>query len=74
METKMSIMIVIKNPINSKELYNKLSYLGVNVTDMGEKTYVHAQIDIKDDVVEKIINTCQSYGDCDVSAHRVKEG
>lgn len=74
MVTKMSLMIVIKCPINSKELYQKLSPLGVNVTDMGTKTYVHAQIDIKDDAIEQIINTCQSYGDCDVSAHRVKEG
>lgn len=68
----MTISIIIKGQIDSRALYMKLSPYA-NVTDLIDKTFVHATIDLREDIVEYIINTCKSYGECDIETHKIKE-
>lgn len=73
MQTKMSVLIIIKGKINSKELYEDLKPYGLNVTDTGEKTMVYATIDIREPTIEYILETCNKYGDYEVHAQRLKD-
>lgn len=73
MKTKMSIVIVVKNCIESRELYDELKIYKLNVMDMGDRTLVYAIIDIREPDVEGILTICNKYGDCDVEAHLVDE-
>lgn len=73
MNTKMTVFITVKGKINSLELYERIKDYGANVTDLIDKTYVYAIIDIKEDAIEHILTICDEYGECDVEAHRVKE-
>lgn len=73
MKTKMSVVIVVKNCIESKELYEELQKYKLNVMDMGDKTLVYAMIDIREPDMEDILTICNKYGSCDVEAHLVDE-
>lgn len=73
MNTKMSVSITIKPGIDSRGLYDKISQYGANVTDLGEKVFVTAQIDIREDAIEHIIAECRKCGEIDVEAKMVKE-
>ena len=71
MKTKMSVMIVVKDCIESRELYHELERYKLNVMDMGDKTLVYAMIDIREPNIEEIIKICNRYGSCEVEAHLV---
>ena len=73
MKTKMSVVIVVKNCIESRELYDELKIYKLNVMDMGDRTLVYAIIDIREPDMEGILTICNKYGDCDVEAHLVDE-
>ena len=71
MQTKMKIVITVKGAIDSAKLYEELSPYNFNVTDMIDKTLVHATIDIREPIIEKALKICNLYGECDVEAHMV---
>ena len=73
MKTKMSVVIVVKNCIESRELYDELKIYKLNVMDMGDRTLVYAIVDIREPDMEGILTICNKYGDCDVEAHLVDE-
>lgn len=51
----------IKGKIDSKELWNDICRYDVNVTDMGEVTFVYGQVSMYDSMF--IIDICRKYGD-----------
>lgn len=79
MQTKMKINIILypksREDFKSIDLYNKLKlYIDdVNVTDLGEKVYIFATIDLTKSEVEFLISECKSHGECDIEAHAVTE-
>lgn len=73
MQTKMNVYITIPAGIRSRELYERLQPFKANVTDMGDKVYVYMTIDIREDVIEKVLTICHEYGDCSVDAHMVNK-
>ena len=73
MQTKMNVYVTVKPRVQSRELYEKLLPYKANVTDLGDKVYVYAEIDIREDAVEHILAICKEYGDCSVDASMVKE-
>lgn len=74
MNTKMSVLITLKGPIESKELYEDIKKYGANVTDMGEKVMVYVTIDIRNDAIEHIMTACHKYdNDCSVNAHMIQK-
>lgn len=73
MQTKMSIMIVVKDCVGSRELYEELKKYKLNVVDIGSKALVHATIDIRESDMEDILTICNKYGSCEVEAHLVEE-
>lgn len=73
MNTKMSVLITLKGPIESKELYEDIKKYGANVTDLGEKVMVYVTIDIRNDAIEHIMAACHKYdNDCSVNAHMIQ--
>ena len=68
MNTKMNVDITVTPKSRSRELYERLQPFKANVTDLGDKVFVDAEIDIREDTIEKIINICHEYGDCDIRA------
>ena len=72
MQTKMNLCITILPKIKSRELCEDLLPYDVDVTDLGNKACVRAQIDIREDTIEKLLAICDSYGDCSVDAHLVE--
>ena len=73
MQTKMNLYVTIVPKIKSRELYERLLPYDANVIDLGDKVYVTAMIDIRDDAVEKILKICDTYGECSVNAYLVDE-
>lgn len=73
MQTKMDVFITITPRVKSLELYGELRPFRVNVTDVGDKVFVTAKIDIREDTLEYIINTCKEYGDIPIKAHMAEE-
>lgn len=73
MQTKMSVLVTIPGPIDSRELYEDIKRYGANVTDMGAKVLVYCKIDIREDAIEKILTSCNKYGDCEVNAQMLKD-
>ena len=73
MQTKMSVMIVVKDCVGSREIYEELREYKLNVTDLGSKTLVHAIVDIREPDMEGILTICNKYGSCEVEAHLVEE-
>lgn len=73
MQTKMSVMIVVKDCVGSRELYEELKKYKLNVVDIGSKALVHATIDIRESDMEDILMICNKYGSCELEAHLVEE-
>lgn len=71
MENHMTILITIHGDIDSADLYRRVGEYA-HVTDLGEKTFVYSLIDLREDIVERLIDICKEYGECEVDAHRVK--
>lgn len=55
------INVTIKDKIDSKELWDDIKGYDVNVTDMGEVTFVHGKTSMYDSMF--IIDICRKYGD-----------
>ena len=55
------INVTIKGKIDSKELWNDIKGYDVNVTDLGEVTFVYGQASMYDTMF--IIDICRKYGD-----------
>lgn len=55
------INVTIKGKIDSKELWEDIKRYDVNVTDMGEVTFVHGEASMYDSMF--IIDICRKYGD-----------
>ena len=72
MQTKMDVYITV--PARFSEISERLQPFEVKVTDLGTSVRVYAQIDIRNDAIEKILTICHEYGDCSVDAHMVTEG
>lgn len=68
MNTKMDVYITVKPKSKSRELYERLQPFKANVTDLGDKVYVYTEIDIREDAIEKILDICHEYGECEVNA------
>lgn len=62
------INVTIKGKIDSKELWEDIRRYDVNVTDMGEVTFVHGEASMCDLIL--IISICRKYGDinCEVTS------
>lgn len=77
MKTTMNVSIIIRPEyapgFKSIDLYNKLKPYNVNITDLGDKVYLFAIIDIRDDAIETIISTCKKCGECDIEAYMVDD-
>lgn len=75
MKTKMNISLILlpddKENFNSEELYKKLKPYGVNVTDLGDKVYLFATVDIRNDAIETIICETRKHGYVDIEAYLV---
>ncbi len=74
MQTKMDVYITVVPTINNSEIQERLQQYDVKTTSSGNEVRVYARIDIREDAIEKILQTCQEYGDCFVDAHLVPEG
>lgn len=69
MKTKMDVKIKV-TPRNIVDLLaTDLSHLDTIVTELGGVIYVNAQIDLREDTIEKIIEICKKYGDCKLEAY-----
>lgn len=68
MNTKMNVYITVTPKSKSRELYERLQPFKANVTDLDDKVYVYTEIDIREDAIEKILEICHEYGDCEVNA------
>lgn len=55
------VNVEIKGKIESKELYQDLQGYNLNVTDLGEMTYVYGQSSMYDSMF--ILDICRKYGD-----------
>ena len=55
------INVTIKGKIDSKELWDDIKGYDVNVTDLGEVTFVYGQATMYDSMF--IIDICRKYGD-----------
>ena len=55
------INVTIKGKIDSKELWDDIKGCDVNVTDLGEVTFVYGQASMYDSMF--IIDICRKYGD-----------
>lgn len=53
--------VTINGKIDSKELWNDIKGYDVNVTDLGEVTFVYGQVSMYDSMF--IIDICRKYGD-----------
>lgn len=79
MKTKMNVSIILYPDLESGfkgiDLYNRLKvYIpDVNVTDLGEKVYIFATVDITNDAVESIIRETKKCGECDIEAYMVND-
>ena len=73
METKKKIVITVHGEIDSKELYDKLSGLSMNVTDLGSLVYIYGVVDLAESIIERIIKICYSYGPCDVKLSSIAD-
>lgn len=74
MKTKMSVLVTLKGPIESKELYEDIKKYGANVTDMGNKVMVYVVIDIRENAIEHILAACHKYdNDCQVNAQIINK-
>lgn len=51
----------INGKIDSRELWDDLNRYDVNVTDLGEVTYVYGQVSMYDSLF--VIDICRKYGD-----------
>lgn len=72
MQTKMNLYVTITPNIRSRELYESLLPYNANVIDLGDKVYVCAKVDINSGVTEQILDICEKYGDCSISADLVE--
>lgn len=63
------LWVTIKPCTDSQSLWEQVKMYGVNVTDLGEKTYVHGETNLMDAV--KIISKCELYGTIEVSLSQV---
>lgn len=72
---KMTVFITIPGKVDSEALYNELKMYKVNVTDLEVKTLVYTTIDIREPIIEYIIQACYKYGGSEikVDAKRVVE-
>ena len=68
MNTKMSVHIVVTPREKNEELYDRLTKFDVDVMNLGGKIHVSTEIDIREDVIEKILTICHEYGGCEVKA------
>lgn len=68
MTTKMNVVITIPGPMDSKELYRELSQhdASVSVTDLETEVYVKLTIDIRESVIEDVLQLCHKYGGKDL--------
>lgn len=66
MTTKMNVFIKIPGRIDSKKLYDGIKCYHANVTDLGVKTLVYVTIDVREPVIEYILQTCYKYGGADI--------
>lgn len=55
------INVTIKGKIDSKQLWEDIKRYDVNVTEMGEITFVHGEASMYDSMF--IIDICHKYGD-----------
>ena len=55
------ISVTINGKIDSKKLWNDIKGYDVNVTDLGEVTFVYGQASMYDSMF--IIDICRKYGD-----------
>ena len=55
------VNVEIRGKIDSKELYQDLEGYNLNVTDLGEMTYVYGQSSMYDSMF--ILDICRKYGD-----------
>lgn len=55
------INVTIKGKIDSKELWEDIKRYNVNVTDVGEVTFVHGEASMYDSMF--IIDICRKYGE-----------
>lgn len=63
---RVKLFVHIKGEINSRELYEDIKCYDPCVTDIGTETFVTASVNITMFDAEKIITTCNKYGECDV--------
>lgn len=68
MNTKMDIHITITPKAKSKELFDELAAFNTDVKDIGGKIHATTEIDIREDAIEKILEICHEYGECEVKA------
>jgi hypothetical protein len=55
------INVTIKGKIDSKELWEDIKRYNVNVTEVGEVTFVHGEASMYDSMF--IIDICRKYGE-----------
>ena len=55
------VSCTIKGKIDSRELWDDIKDYDVNVTDLGEVTYVYGQVSMYDSLF--VIDICRKYGD-----------
>lgn len=55
------INVSITGKIDSKKLYSEISSYDINVTDLGEVTFVYGKVSMYDSMF--IIDICRKYGD-----------
>lgn len=71
----MNISIILlpedRDNFNSEELFNKLKKYNISLTDLGDKVYIFAKVDIRDDAIETIICEARKYGYTDIEAYLV---
>jgi hypothetical protein len=55
------INVTINGKIDSKELWEDVKCYDINVTDLGEVTFVYGEVSMFDSLI--IISICRKYGD-----------
>lgn len=61
MTTKFNVFITLYGEIDSNSLYAEIKNFNANVTDLIVKTIVYLTIDVREPIIEYILQKCYKY-------------
>lgn len=73
MTTKMNVFITLPGGTDSRALYEELKAYKVNVTDLEKKVFVYTTVDIREPIIEYVLQACYKYGGPEIKVEAKSE-